>query len=97
MESWDATQPGVQPGVEVSGTNGLRSESDLFSETNLRSGDVPHNRVALCKLRSGRCSAVKAVRETGWSHDVSAGFQRRGCTNFFQKKPGVIKFSILKI
>ena len=71
--SGDAAQPGVQPAVEVSGTNGLRSESGPFSETNLRSGDEPHNRVALCNLRSGWCSAVKAVRETGWSHDDSEG------------------------
>ena len=79
--SGDAAQPGVKPDVEVSDTNGLRSESSRFAATTERSGDEPHNRVALCNILSGCRSAVESVRETGWSHD-------EGHTNFFQKSQG---------
>ena len=70
-----------QPAVEVSDTDGLRSESGRFAEPMERSGDEPHNRVAPCNILSGRCSGVESVRETGWSHD-------EGHTNFFQKSQG---------
>ena len=79
--SGDAAQPGVKPDVEVSDTDGLRSESGRFDEPMERSGDAPHNRVAPCNILSGRCSGVESVRETGWSHD-------EGHTNFFQKSQG---------
>ena len=85
--SGDETQPGVQPDVEVSDTDGLRSESGLFAATTERSGDEPHNRVAPCNLRSGRCSGVESDRETVRSHDE--GLHKR-----FPEKPGVVKISI---
>ena len=82
-----ARQSRVQPAVEVSGTNGLRSESGRFAATTKRSGDEPHNRVALCNILSGRCSGVESVRETARSHDDP----RRGSDKVFLEKPGVVK------
>lgn len=94
----DAAQPGVKPDVEVSDTNGLRSESGRFAATTERSGDEPHNRVALCNILSGRCSGVESVRETGRSHDdpQKQGMRSR-VRKTFSRKARVVKFSILKI
>ena len=76
-----------QPAVEVSDTDGLRSESGRFAEPMERSGDEPHNRVAPCNILSGRCSGVKSDRETVRSHD-------EGSHKLFPEKPGVVKISI---